>query len=89
MFTQSLESSHPAERARNPGVTSATVLEPLTLSVFDGGLVLLDLGLCRSGEGRGGGTVAVVHQVAGDHAGEETHGWLSLPTQLLTGSSGT
>lgn len=56
----------------SPGVISAMVLEPLTLSVFDGGLVLLYLGLCSSGEGCCCGTVAMMHQVAGDHTGENT-----------------
>lgn len=43
--------------------------EQLTLSVLDGGQLLLH-GLVRGfGEGFGGGTVAVVHQVGGHHPG--------------------
>lgn len=45
-------------------------MQRLTLSVFDRGLVLLYLGLCSSGEGCCCGTVAMMHQVAGDHAEE-------------------
>lgn len=43
--------------------------EQLTLSVLDGGQLLLH-GLVRGfGEGFGGGAVAVVHQVGGHHPG--------------------
>lgn len=69
--------------------------EQLTLSVLDGGQLLLH-GLVRGfGEGFGGGTVAVVHQVGGHHPGrrraesqshrvtESTLNFLLTETKLL------
>lgn len=44
----------------------------LTLSVLYRCLVLLYHGLCGSGEGCCGGTVPMMHQVAGHHTGDKT-----------------